>query len=177
MTKPGRGRLHFIDAARSLAVAFAMFAHAMITFGAWDREFVSPVRYLAQAAPPLFIMMFGMMLEVVYAPRLERGETGPVARRFALRSLQCYLGYAATALAALAAGQLSVSGAGRALLLQRPVPLSTILIFYCFALLAAVPLLLLRRRFGARGLVVLLGVVWAVRPLLAMLGGGGRGAW
>ena len=45
---------------------------------------------LMQLATPVFLILFGVVLELVYRPRFERGLKRDTARRLYRRSLQCY---------------------------------------------------------------------------------------
>ena len=91
---PKKERLNFIDVARTLAIILALFSHAMIDFEGWKLlgSIAAPIRLLTRSATPLFIFMFGMMLELVYLKKLEQQGLSPVAKRLAVRSLQCYIG-------------------------------------------------------------------------------------
>ncbi len=157
-----RQRLSFIDVARSLAIVLALFSHAMATFGglsALGRH--SGLASLAiRFATPMFVFMFGIMLELVYARRARLNGIPTVARKLVLRSAQCYLGYQVTVLAGMTGGHLAPDAAARALLFLDNARFGNILRFYSIALLLAVPLIAIRLRVGPRVYVALLGCIW-----------------
>lgn len=150
----------------------ALFHHAMVDLRAW--ELLSSLErtgllLVVRAATPTFIIVFGMMLEIVYVRRLERHGFAPVARRLLVRSAQCYAGYVATIVAGLIAGHLSLRGATAAGLFLQDAYFGNILKFYTLALLFAVPLLWLRQRGGMTGLLAVGAGLWLFQPLLASI--------
>ena len=158
-------RLYFIDVARAIAIVLAMLSHFMIAFDGWqgvgNSEYI--LKPLTRTATPLFIILFGMMLELVYVRRAKR-KNGfrSVARRLTIRSFQCYLGYAATAVAGYLGGILTAEDTFNTLIFTRNAYFGNILRFYFFALLAAVPLLLIRMRLGTRSILFMLVGIWIV---------------
>jgi hypothetical protein len=156
-------RLHFIDVARSYAISLAFFVHAVLTFGSLELlgNLSVPVLLVTRTGTPLFVLMFGLMLELVYVTRAEKKGMSHVARRLLVRSGQCYLGYALTALSGILGGYLSLAQFARALIFFGNAHYGNILRLYSVALLLAVPLVWLRRRCGVWVLVLLLACVWS----------------
>lgn len=161
-------RLQFIDVARALAIALAMLAHGMITFGGWDQlgEGAPYVQLFTRTATPLFIFMFGMMLEIVYVRRMSRSGLQPVSRRLLVRSMQCYVGFIATAAAGWIGGNLSGAEFLSTFIFLEDAQFGNILRFYSVALLLAIPLLWARKRLGAWVLVATIAGIWAGDLLL-----------
>lgn len=165
-------RIIGLDICRSLAILTVMLSHslteaAVFSHYAPDNGAINTVRMLIQIAPPVFIILFGSMLEIVYRPRIEAGEGRLVTARLLTRALQCYLLYLLTLLAMLAAGLNSVGYTLRCALLMGVTPYADILKFYTLALAFAPALLFLRIRIG---LPVLLAISLAVHfayPLIA----------
>jgi len=157
-------RIVFVDAARGLAVALALYIHSLGTFGSWYQ--LHPigqglVRLVTSAATPTFILLFGAMLELVYYPALLEDGAPAVRRRLLRRSWNCYVAYLITVAASVIAARRSALHGVAAALSLGSVQYGNILKFYAFALLVAVPFLEFRRR---RGLVptVLVGLApWA----------------
>jgi hypothetical protein len=71
-------RLHFIDFARTYAVFLALLAHSLETTGVIDRlgEDSLYIRQFTRTATPIFVFMFGFMIEFVYATRAA-ASAGP----------------------------------------------------------------------------------------------------
>ncbi|NOK60154.1 MAG: hypothetical protein GFH27_549291n347 [Chloroflexi bacterium AL-W] len=164
-------RLNFVDVARSFAIFLAIFSHAMIDFGGWDLLSSDQVliRVISRSATPLFIFMFGMMLELVYFKRYEQQGLQPITQRLVKRSLQCFIGYQLTVLAGLIGGSLTPMHAAGAALFLADAHFGNILRFYSIALLLAIPLLMFRQRYKSLGMIGLLGGIWITYPILTAL--------
>ena len=153
-------RLNFIDVARAYAIALALFAHAMTAFGGWDFLFVpvaAGLKLVTATATPLFVFMFGLMLELHYARRAVRDGFEPTMKRLLKRGGQCYVGYALTAIAGVIGGYLTITEAGLALAFLDNARFGNILRLYSLALVVAPAVLWLRLQFGVR--VIALGIV------------------
>jgi len=173
-------RIVFIDVARSVAILLALTDHSLKVLGVygadpfdppmWANYFAKPI---TQVASPTFILLFGAMLELVYVRRLERDGFGPTAKRLFQRACLCYAGYAITVLCSAIGnhgftstikgtlGALAGFGHGR---------FGNVLKFYAVAILLAIPMLAIRRRWGLWPLVLGAVVVWAgITPLMDYL--------
>jgi len=153
-------RIVFVDAARGLAVALALYIHSLGTFGSWyqlGRIGQPLVRLVTSAATPTFILLFGAMLEMVYYPALLKDGAPAVRRRLLRRSWNCYVAYLITVAASVVGARRGALHGIAAALSLGAVQYGNILKFYAFALVVAIPLLEFRRR---RGLVptVLVGL-------------------
>lgn len=176
--KPDRGRLLWVDAARSLAVALALLSHGFSEFkvmALFPPLARGVLKTIFHAATPTFLLLFGAMLEIVALRRLR--TVGPEALRASLlrRSLLCYLAYAATIVAALLVGKLSLGESARAAVLLHRVPYGSILAYYTLALLAAYPLVRLSARAGPGPILAGAAGIWLLIPLLDRLAWPGRG--
>lgn len=127
------------------------------------------VRSVTRNALPLFVFMFGMMLELVYRRKWQAVGGAEPTRRLITRSFQCYAGYLMTILAGLLAGVMEPKASLKAALFLGNAELGNILRFYAIALLLAIPLLYFSNRFGRRVLVGLLVVIWGTYPLIESL--------
>jgi hypothetical protein len=161
-------RLHFIDVARSYAISLVFFAHAVVTFGGWCvmGDLSVPLLLITRTGTPLFLLIFGLMLELVYVTRADTKHIAHVARRLLTRSAQCYLGYALTAFSGIFGGYLSLDQAVRALIFLDNAHYGNILRIFSIALFLAVPLIWLSRRYGVWVLILLLLCVWSCDILL-----------
>ena len=163
MTVAKTERLYFVDVARAYAIALALFTHGMTDFGGWESGLaLEPLRFVVRSATPLFMFMFGMMLELAYARRAEREGLQSVVPRLLKRAWQCYLGYALTAVAMVIGGYVGLRGAFQSLYAVGDTHYSGILLIYAVALVVAPSLLWLRLRFGSRPLFLLLCFIWGV---------------
>ena len=175
MSAPGTvssNRLLFIDLARSLAIVLVLVAHALQAFQGFalmGLENELRVRLIIRNALPLFVFMFGMMLELVYFRKWQANGGFEPSRRLLVRSFQCYVGYLVTALAGVMVGVTGPKDTLKAALFLGNAEFGNILRFYAIVLLLAIPLLYLRDRFGRGILVALLLVVWGTYPLIASM--------
>ena len=165
-------RLLFIDVARSLAIVLALTAHAMSAVQGYSLLEPSTklwTKMLTRTATPLFVFMFGMMLELVYHRRWH--EQGPVAtsRRLWFRSVQCYAGYLATVLAGFLVGTRGATETLKAAVFLATPSFGFTLRFYFFALILAIPVLAMRARLGRGAMVAVLALIWASYPVLARI--------
>ncbi len=160
-------RLNFIDVARSYAIALAIFSHAMIDFEGWGIvPEVDNLRFFTRTATPLFVFMFGMMLELVYVRYAARDTIKAVAPRLFKRSLQCYIGYALTVLAGIVGGYMTVLRSLGALAFLANSYFGIILRMYAVILALSPAIIWIRLRYGVQSLIVLLAVIWGADFLL-----------
>jgi len=166
------GRYTFVDVHRSLAILLAICAHAIndwgIAGGLEEAEFAL-VRTVTRAANPSFIFMFGMMLELVYARKIQQHGMRSVAPRLVQRGFQCYLGYALTFLIAFLVGSRDLWTTLQGLFFIFGPPHGAVLRFYAVALILAVGLLAVRHTFGLRAALALCLGLWALQPVEAWI--------
>lgn len=146
-----------------------MFSHSLIEFNFYqfrDFDTYAPFRFAIQMAPPIFICLFGAMLEIIYKPQFEQGQKKAVFQKLFNRGIQCYVLYVVTLFAQYALGQISIGYLLRCTLMIGVSPYADILKFYAFALALSPWLISLRVRFG---LVFLLGAALAVHLLFPLL--------
>lgn len=171
MSDTVKKRLNFVDVARSFAIFLAIFSHAMIDFGGWNLLASDQllIRVISRSATPLFIFMFGMMLELVYFKRYEQQGLQPITQRLVKRSFQCFVGYQLMVLAGLIGGSLTPLHATAAALFLADAHFGNILRFYSIALLLAIPLIVFRQRYNSLGMIGLLAGIWITYPILTTL--------
>lgn len=165
-------RWAFIDAARAVAITLAMLSHAFLVFEVWPALPQVPLhtlRLLTRTATPVFILVFGMMLELVYLRMSRQRGRAAAAQKLLTRALLCYAVFLADAALAGLVGWRSPLQAAAAALFLEGTRLGSILQFYAVALGLAVPLLLLRERLGLVALFLPVALVWSLHPLLADL--------
>jgi len=156
-------RLNFIDVARSYAIFLALFAHAMVVFGGFSAlgEDALKIKIFTRTATPLFVFMFGMMLELVYARKAREHGLSSIVRKLLVRSAQCYLGYQLTVVAGMIGGHASLTEGAHALLFLDNVMFGNILRLYSVVLLLAIPIIWIRCRAGHWSLAIMLALIWA----------------
>ena len=163
-------RIVGIDLARSFAILLVTWKHSMASFGARGQlEGVAntALELLMQLATPIFLILFGAMLELVYRPRFESGRADETAERLYRRALQCY-GYYALAIIVffLVMGIYSLQSLPLVFTGFISVPYSHLLAFYTGALALSPLLLKLRSRVGLFPIVVAALMVHLAHPLV-----------
>ncbi|WP_435169647.1 OpgC domain-containing protein [Falsirhodobacter sp. 1013] len=162
-----------IDVVRSAAIFFAMFSHiyADIELGHYmSPDMALPLRVVLQTATPIFVLLFGTMLELVYFPKWVSGKRQMVTSRLLKRALQCWILYALSIFCLFLVDdgyswKFSIS----CLIFMGNSPYTEILKFYAVALLLTPLLLRLRERAGLWPLVVLALSYQAAWPFLHAL--------
>lgn len=166
-------RIIGIDIARAVAILLVTWKHSMASFGArgqlegWSNY---SLEILMQLATPIFLVLFGAMLELVYRPRFERGLQQDTTRRLHKRALQCY-GYYCLAIIVFFTMMSTYSAMSLPFVFTGfiSVPYSHLLAFYTAALLLAPVLIQARIRFGLAPLVGLAVLVHLFHPVLRQL--------
>lgn len=162
-----------IDVVRSAAVFFAMFSHIYAEVGLghyMSSDVALPLRVVLQTATPIFVLLFGTMLEMVYFPKWMAGNRQLVTSRLLKRALQCWILYALSIFCLFLVDdgyswKFSIS----CLIFMGNSPYTEILKFYAVALLLTPLLLRLRERVGLAPLVVLALGYQAAWPFLHAL--------
>lgn len=166
-------RIIGIDIARAFAILLVTWKHSMASFGArgalegWAHY---SLEIMMQLATPIFLILFGAMLELVYRPRFEQGLERATARRLYKRSLQCY-GYYALAIIVFftVMGTYSLMSLPLVFTGFISVPYSHLLAFYTAALALAPLLILARIRFGLGTLICAALLVHFAHPIFLQL--------
>lgn len=172
VTASNPSRIIGLDICRSAAILTVMLSHSIIEADVYDHYAPDNIaivllRLAIQVAPPIFIILFGSMLEIAYKPRVESGHGRDVTARLLTRALQCYLLYLVSLLAMLAVGLNTVGYTIRCALMMGITPYTDILKFYTLALAFAPALLFLRIRFGLPVLVVASLAVHFAYPVIS----------
>ncbi len=151
-------RLHFIDYARSYAILLALLSHAMAATGTWQRigENSNYIQQFTRMATPMFVFMFGFMMEYVYARKAHQIGLAAVRKRLFVRSFQCYFGYVLIAVCCLLSGDKYWHGFLDSLVLLSNVRWGNILKVYAVMLLIMPGIITLRLKYGIRFLYVTL---------------------
>lgn len=173
-SKDRQPRILGLDICRSAAILLTMFSHALAEGHAQDFYAQTDtgliwLRLLLQISPPIFIILFGSMLEIVYRPRIEAGQPIQTTARLLTRALQCYLLYVLTLLAMLAAGLSSPAFTLRCALFLGVTPYADILKFFTLALAFAPVMIFLRNRMGFPLLMTASLAILMVHPLIAQI--------
>jgi len=164
-------RLHFIDFARTYAVFLALLAHSLETTGVIDRLGSDSlyVRQFTRTATPMFVFMFGFMIEFVYATRARASGVESIRWRLQVRSFQCYVGYCLTSLCTWIGGYQSAYKFLASLAFFGNSRFGNILRVYAVILLLTPLLVQLRLRFGIRFVALCLAGVLLTFPWIVEL--------
>lgn len=172
-TVPSKPRIGFIDLARALAILFAMTSHIFIEVNMWQGQMSGEVflliKSITRTATPMFIILFGVMLEVVYYQQfLRNGKFRNISQRLLSRAMICYLGVGFIGVFALITAKIDLPTLLQAVTYTGPGRWGEILKYYSIAMLIAPMILWLRHRFGLLSLILLLIAVWSLSPILHM---------
>lgn len=167
-------RIIGLDAARSMAIVFAMSSHvyAEASLSVHTPDHIARLAgFMFQIATPTFILLFGTMLEVIYRPRWTNGPARrEVATRLVSRALQCWVLYAVTIFALFLTDEgYSLRFSLATILFMGNSPYTEILKFYAIVLALAPILLWMREKIGLWPLVILALAFHVAWPLLDAL--------
>jgi hypothetical protein len=161
-------RIYFVDFARSFAIMLALTDHSMNDFGMMPAN-TPLLKVITTSATPTFLLLFGMMLEIIYLGRLRKAGIRKMAFGMVNRSFQCYIGYFLTVVAGVVGGLQAVKGAVAATFFFGNCHFGNILKLYTVLLIVAIPLLWFRNKYGI-GWTVILGLSpWLVYPLFRFI--------
>src|SRR5215831_17929862 len=166
-------RLHFIDFGRTFAVALALLAHSLANTKVLDRVSADSL-YITQftrTATPVFVFMFGFMIEFVYATRARASGVASIERRLRVRSFQCYFGYCLTSFCTLLSAHQSLYKFAASLAFFGNSRFGNVLRVYAVIMLFTPLLVRLRLRYGVRFVVFCLTGVLVSFPFIIQLKG------
>jgi hypothetical protein len=166
-------RLHFIDFARTFAVVLALLSHSLANTKVLDRvgpDFLYITQFI-RTATPIFVFMFGFMIEFVYATRARASGMASIQRRLRVRSFQCYFGYCLTSFCTLLGGHQSLYKFAASLAFFGNSRFGNILRVYAVIMLFTPLLVRLRLRYGVRFVVFCLAGVLLSFPFVIQLKG------
>jgi hypothetical protein len=167
---PGR-KILGLDIARTVAITLAMLNHSFIATNVWEDFFEQKPHFafVVRLATPMFIILFGALLEVVYRNRADRDGIQSVTARLFERAFLCWLLYALTLIPVLWMGRLSLKSAFFGALLAGKIPLSDILRYYAILFFLAPLILVARLRWGLAPLLIASTAILLLHPLFVLL--------
>jgi hypothetical protein len=142
----------------------------MNDFHVWENysfEQYAILRLFTTSATPTFLFLFGMMLELVYFPRLKRNGLEAIKPALFKRSFQCYLGFILISLAGLLGGFLTLKRGFATLFLAANNHYGNILKVYAVMIILAIPLLLIRKKYGLKAVLIISISYWLLYPLFS----------
>lgn len=166
------GRLPYIDSTRGIAALLAILSHlSSDQFRFLDYGYFAGISLFTRMATPMFMILFGTMIALVYIPRLSRGpdEEDTVVRRLLSRMLTCYLVFGAITLAAMLSGKIPVEKGLEAMVFIGAGRFGEILKIYAVLFLVIVATLPLLKRFGLYWLFALAGLGWLLSHAVALI--------
>jgi hypothetical protein len=145
-----KGRLLFIDVARTFAILLALLAHFIGSFSmpVWFGSVGENYPFITSMATPMFIFMFGFMMEYVYVSKAYTSWSPELLKRIYVRSFQCYIGFVLTSLAALLGGHIDILTFIKSLVMLEATKYSNILLLYSLYLLLLPGIIFVRLKFG-----------------------------
>lgn len=146
-----------------------MMSHEL-TASNLDGPAVEALRLALTLATPVFFCLFGMMQQIVYAPRFEGGRRAEIAQRLWARALQCWALYVFSCAVMCLSGNLSFLYFIRCAILMGDTHFTDILRFYAVMLFLAPFLLQVSTRYGLWPLVVLSIAIHGAFPLISRIG-------
>jgi OpgC protein len=166
-------RLHFIDFARTYALVLALLSHSLETTGVIDRLGQDSlfIKQFTRTATPMFVFMFGFMIEFVYATRARASGVESIQRRLRVRSFQCYFGYCLTSFCSLLGGYQDLHKFAASLVFFGNSRFGNVLRVYAVIMLFTPLLVRLRLRYGIRFVMLCLAVVLLSFPWMVELNG------
>lgn len=163
-------RAVYVDRARGSVIAIVLFSHAMNAVEGWATEAPNGLwgilALVIRTGTPTFFVVFGIAVEIVHVQKWRNGLKTKVRHALLRRALQCYVGFAIVALAAMLGGLTSVSEMLAGFVLAVEVPNGTVLSFYALALVACLLLIPLRLKIGALPTLMLTVAWWPIASML-----------
>lgn len=158
-----RERVVYLDVFRCLMVSAAILSHLLGYVYAWDllgANVTVPLRLFTRGATPGLLILFGFMVEFVYARGASRYGTSECVRRMLYRVMLCYLAFLTVAAAGFLGGTMSAKKFFLNLFLVQGALNANIFAIYFFVLLLTIPVLFLRLRFGVSSLLAVVAAIW-----------------
>lgn len=152
-------RLLYIDLARTYAIFLALLSHVFVSIGFFDQMGTNGllVKQFTRMATPMFVFMFGFMVQFIYVKRSEKLGINNVNKRIYIRSFQCYVAYGLTSFSAFLGGYKSIEGFFASLFFITDSRFGNILRAYSIILLITPFIIKLRIKFGIKFLFISLG--------------------
>lgn len=170
-------RLSYIDSTRGAAGVLAILGHlSSDQFRFVDYGILAGINIFTRMATPMFMTLFGVMIALVYLPRLagSQADEDAVVRRLMSRMLTCYIIFGAITLAAMVSGKIRPDKALEAMLFVNAGRFGEILKIYSVLFFVIVLTLPLLKRFGLSWLVGLAAIGWGLRYVVAAVAGPGN---
>ncbi|MBY0406379.1 MAG: DUF3603 family protein, partial [Rickettsiales bacterium] len=146
-------RIYGLDLARSLAIFLAIIGHSVNNYNGGKELFSEWSALLFRSTGPTFITVFGIFVELVYAPVLVRQGPAAMAKKLFVRAVQCYTLYAFSCLVLALVQNYSVMYTLRMVVLLGATPYTDILKFYAAMLLLSPLFVMVKHRYGIWPLV------------------------
>lgn len=149
-----RKRLHSFDLARSFAVFIMVIGHCINAYNDGAHMRLPALQLLQRAAPALFIIIFGLFLQIVYAKSMRHNGFSSSAKKLFSRAIQCYSLYVLSCIILAISENYSIAYTIRMSLLLGATPYTDILKYYALTLLIAPFLLYLKQAYGYTPIIV-----------------------
>jgi len=160
-------RIEFLDISRGFAILLAISIHIFLWADAIEilGGFKLVVLSVTRTGTPTFIILTGIMVELVYLRIARSSSLKAAATRLAERSLMCYLG----GLGSMVILEIRYGTTWRELmdyaLMRETFGYSSILQVYIFILILMIPILWLRMKTGPYWVPMFLVGLWVLAPI------------
>ena len=155
-------RENFIDFTRGFAILLALASHSFYVFG-YENTF-GDVQYISKSvtrfATPIFVIVTGIMLELVYLRKAQKSGFKSASRSLLIRSVQCYSAYLVTVIVEWFNNLLNNEEAINAALFIGKSLFSGILKFYVILLILSILIIWIRQKVGIWIITILPIIVW-----------------
>lgn len=160
-------RILFIDVVRAYAVFLALLAHALHNFGVPNLgDFVYNYPFFTSMATPLFIFMFGVMMDIVHRRKAQSHVENGWKLNITNRAFQCYLAYIITSISALLGSWISLDQFLKSLVFLESTRYGNILFIYTFSLLIMIPVISFGRNRGIVYLILIMFILLTLNQLI-----------
>jgi hypothetical protein len=160
-----------LDIARSVAIFLAMLSHSLVTANVLnDIANVSPALKIAfRSSTPTFVVLFGVLLELVYLRTARENGISAVSKRMYHRAAQCYVLYVISLVPLVLTGKTSGFDALLSAALLGSTPFTDILRYYACLFIISPFILAFRIRFGLLSCVTVALAIQLLHPAISAI--------
>ncbi|MGB3739991.1 MAG: heparan-alpha-glucosaminide N-acetyltransferase domain-containing protein [Pontixanthobacter sp.] len=170
MTRKTIARIAPIDMVRGFAILFALMSHALAQFAAQSIVLADAkiwIKLLTRSATPMFFIVFGAMLHLVYL-RKAKSEFDETREKLIARGLLCYVLFLGITFAAFVSGKHDALFMAKSIVLLEADRFGTILAIYAVLFGIVAVTLRLALRFGVWFFAGIATAAWAANAALRM---------
>jgi hypothetical protein len=157
-------RVDYLDLFRFLTVTLALVSHVVVRHSLYSEnasEIGALLKSVTRAATPCLLILFGIMIELVYARKMK---SAPLECSVGLihRAILCYGALLAIALLTFVKGSTGIDHLLKAPVFLSPVENSDIFKLYTVLLILTIPLVFIRLSAGFGGILLVAASFWCL---------------